>query len=105
MTKAQEWSDEDIRKLIELRREGRTYANIGEVLGRSMHSIVCKAANIRKMIVEQPQKPHQVIAVARPMSRSEAFTSRFFGDPPPGRSALDQRASQSIPSNKRQQNG
>lgn len=105
MTHGQEWSVEEIQRLIDLRREGRTYADIGEALGRSKHSIVCKAANIRPMIVEQSQKPRQAIPAARPMSRSEAFTSRLFGDPPPGRSALDQRASQSIPSNKRQQNG
>lgn len=105
MTRAKDWSDQDIQTLVDMSAKGFTHREIGQAIGRSHHAVAGKASNIRQLMTVKRETPKQVITVARPMSRSEAFTSRFCGDPPPGRSALDQRASQSIPSNKRQQNG
>lgn len=105
MTRAQDWSDEDLQKLIEMRSEGFSYNEIARELGRTFNAVAGKCSNMRRLMPKTDAAPRQVITSSRTQTRSEKLTSVFFGDPPPGRSALDQRASQSIPSNKRQQNG
>lgn len=105
MTRAQDWSEEDLQKLIDMRRDGFSYNEIARELGRTFNAIAGKCSNMRRLMPKAEAAPKQVISVARSQTRSERFTSFLLGDPPPGRSALDQLASQSIPSNKRQQNG
>lgn len=102
MTRAQDWSDEDLQKLIEMRSEGFSYNEIARELGRTFNAVAGKCSNMRRLMPKADVAPRQVVTSSRSQTRSEKLTSVLFGDPPPGRSALDQRASQSIPSNKRQ---
>lgn len=100
-----EWSDEDLQKLVEMRQAGFTFSEIAKEIDRTTNAVAGKCSNMRRLMPKPQAAPKQVISVARSQTRGERFTSFLLGDPPPCRSALDQRASQSIPSNKRQQNG
>src|ERR1041384_8045722 len=100
-----EWSDEDLQKLVDMRHAGFSYNEIARELDRTFNAVAGKCSNMRRLMPKAEALPRQMLSVKRVQTRGERFTSFLLGDPPPGRSALDQRASQSIPSNKRQQNG
>lgn len=99
------WSEEDLQKLVEMRQAGFSFSEIAKEIDRTTNAVAGKCSNMRRLMPKADPLPKQVISGARSQTRGERFTSFLLGDPPPGRSALDQRASQSIPSNKRQQNG
>ncbi len=47
ITNGEEWTQEEIDKMLEMSQEGKSNANIGNVLGRSRHAVCTKLRNIR----------------------------------------------------------
>lgn len=82
------WTEQEIAKILALRDEGLIPADIGPIVGRTPASVQSKLANYvsinRQAMVVPPM-------VRRCVSRSDYVTQTLMGDPPAGRSALDQR--------------
>ena len=85
------WSDHEIRILIAMSREGATQTEIAATIGRSLSAVVSKVSSLKSTINKQPDPVAPVYAPRAGLSRAERLTAGFFGDPPLGRSALDQR--------------
>lgn len=100
------WSPEKLRVALEMRANGATYMEIGKVIGLSHVSVSIELANApcprkaseRRMdnarTTEASRAPNTVLIERE--RRAEAadrrnYTQTFFGDPPPGFSALDQK--------------
>lgn len=84
------WSEAELKTLISMRRENRSFVEISDVLGRSYDAVTGKASNIRSLIQLSEPKAQRASTAPRKQTRAEAFTGRLMGDPPLGRSALDQ---------------
>ena len=92
------WSSDDLAALQRLREvDGLTWSAIGRLLGRNLSSCHGRYHCMRRLVVEPKRErvpaPAAVFAerAARQALQHRDFTSEFFGDPLPGRSALDQR--------------
>jgi len=109
------WTPEQDARLLELRRDGQTWAAIGEFLARTEHACKnrhlyitdeafrakkCERNHDRKFIPrhryrttkDETEAPPPSLIAARD-ARSNAprsLTAMFFGDPPTGYSALDE---------------
>jgi predicted nucleic acid-binding Zn ribbon protein len=46
----QPWTKEEVKKLIQLRNEGRTYREIAQILGRTVYSVRWKAKTLKEVI-------------------------------------------------------
>lgn len=85
------WSDHDERVLVSMARQGDSPAEIADVLGRTVSATVSKISSLKTTINKQPDPVAPVYQPRPGLTRAEKLTQRFFGDPPLGRSALDQR--------------
>lgn len=73
--------------LIRMRRDNASFAEIAAALNRSVPSVLNRASSLRSTIVD-----HAGIIMPAPVQyRHTNLTALVCGDPPPGRSALDQR--------------
>lgn len=95
------WTKAEIEKLKAMCAAGYTYVAAAQELGRTKDSIHGKARNMGLVFAKaapgvRPGKPStpapEPILPAVPRYRS--FTAALFGDPPIGRSALDQKRRQ-----------
>ena len=88
------WSDHEIRLLVSMCREEVPYTDIAETLGRTLSAVTSKVSNLKTTINKQPDPVAPVYAPRPGLNRAQRLTASFFGDPPLGRSALDQRTQQ-----------
>lgn len=86
------WSREEIAELVRLRTvEGLAFPAIDLILGRAI------GASVQKFHTRRPDPPAGVRFVTRAIHapkfvpEHESLTAAFFGDPLPGRSALDKK--------------
>jgi hypothetical protein len=82
------WTEEEIAILIDMKRRGHSIPEIASELGRGENSVANRASSLRSTIVDGAGivfRPPQAFVHAD-------LTAKIMGDPPPGRSALDQRA-------------
>jgi hypothetical protein len=88
------WSEHEIRTLITMAREQVPYPEIAETLGRTVSAVTSKVSSLRSAINKEPDPVAPVYAPRPGLSRGERLTATYFGDPPMGRSALDQKQAQ-----------
>lgn len=102
MTNQKLWTEQEWAEAQQMRREGRSYRIIAELLGRSGKSVQDKfaresgrreretvrvsAARPTDEMLEQVNRKYEALA-------RRNLTASLMGDPPPGFSALEQRAS------------
>ena len=105
-----EWSAAELNRLKELIGIGMPYREIAAELGRTTRAVNHKGGKLRKKMRIKPVKAVAVEQRQAPWSRASArpsdeqiadrdrravaersLTAEVFGDPEPGRSALDQR--------------
>ncbi len=119
MARARTWTDERYALMEELRKKRRKWKEIGQIIGVSgalcckkylEHKAKIRIAERRKQLdalgprkpppaslpasaaSDQPQRYFSDIdADLRTRIARQGLTAGVFGDPPPGRSALDQR--------------
>lgn len=104
--KRQTWAPEEVRLLVHLREvERKTWVEINAVLGRKAPDACCnKYASLRRAAApptaakfdgRSATRTREQAAFAARDARSAggpiSITAWVFGDPPPGRSALDQK--------------
>jgi hypothetical protein len=85
------WTEADVQTLIRMVTiEGKTYADVDRTLGRSEGASAEKFNRLRR---PETTRGFEVRAIHTPknLPQHDSITSAFFGDPLPGRSALDQR--------------
>lgn len=95
--KTREWTEAEIQQLKDMRAKGMTYVDISKQIKRS----VCSAQRMGSMLgltrefSDQSAAAHRDAQTLVPaVDRSKmSITALMLGDPPPGRSALDQGAS------------
>lgn len=80
------WTDDEVSRLIEMKRSGTDKRDIAAELGRTVESCANKLSSIVSLI-----KVPEPMEAAEPVVRHKSFTAFVMGDPLPGRSALDQR--------------
>lgn len=98
------WKSEDDRELMALRRQGKTWAKVGEAMGRSRNSVQARAERLmwgsdevytRLRIPASWTEPPSTVLAEREQRvgarERMSLTASLCGDPPPGYSALDQR--------------
>lgn len=101
------WTPERIRIAFEMRAEGATFMEIAKVIGLSHVAVSTELADApcpRKpserridnaRTTEASRAPSDVLAERERRAAAadlRNYTQTFFGDPPPGYSALDKRA-------------
>ncbi|WEK05751.1 MAG: hypothetical protein P0Y65_05710 [Candidatus Devosia phytovorans] len=88
------WTEADCLQLEKLIKEGLSYDEISEIIGRSPLSVAGKANNmgLAKFKGGEGAKAFEAAKSLIPtVSVHQSTFARWMGDPPPGRSALDQR--------------
>jgi hypothetical protein len=85
---SKEWTEAETTVILEMRAAGYGAAAIAPVLGRSRVSVQNRISNLP---ISAPPKPAPAPCERRCASRAEFVTATLMGDPPHGRSALDQR--------------
>ncbi|WP_108397575.1 hypothetical protein [Devosia submarina] len=88
------WSEHETRTLIPMAREEASYSEIAKTLGRTLSGVTSKVSSLRSAINKTPDPVAPVYAPRPGLSRGERLTATYFGDPPMGRSALDQKQAQ-----------
>ncbi|MCP1832802.1 hypothetical protein [Bradyrhizobium sp. USDA 4545] len=93
---ARPWTDAEHRRMLKMKAEGHKWPAIGAALGRTEYAVAARyrehasdggiSRNVRKAQSEA-FIARQAIYDLPPRS----LTAEFFGDPLPGRSALDRR--------------
>jgi hypothetical protein len=83
------WTDAETATLTRLRADGKTASEIAAVLGRSVQAVSSKTSDTPRLVAEVAPLPAPSIHICS--TRSEFVTATLMGDPPTGRSALDQR--------------
>ncbi|MES5483604.1 hypothetical protein QMZ05_12670 [Bradyrhizobium sp. INPA03-11B] len=94
------WTDDEHRRMLKMKADGHKWPAIGAALHRTAYAVAARyrehtgdigiSRNVRKAQSEAFQA-RQAIYDLPPRS----LTAEFFGDPLPGRSALDRRQQQS----------
>lgn len=84
------WTDHEVNTLVTMRRRGMSIGECAAALERSSDAIAAKASNLRSRINPKVEVSAPVVVRAF-ASRAEMVTATLCGDPPAGRSALDQR--------------
>ena len=95
MKTSKAWTEEDHRRLCAMVEDGQSWKEIGIALGRTEQACythhrrghVPRGPKNRRRSLDSAFQARQAIAELPPRS----LTAEFFGDPLPGRSALDQR--------------
>lgn len=83
-----EWTEAETTVILEMRAAGYGAAAIAPMLGRTRASVQNRINNLP---ISAPPKPVPAPSARRCYSRAEFVTASLMGDPPAGRSALDQR--------------
>ncbi len=87
--KRRPWTEEDWTELKRLRAAGERWAAIDKALGRGPRTSRCKWEN--EMAKERIRADKSAGALRPAPAEYQSLTAAFFGDPLPGRSALDRR--------------
>lgn len=85
------WTEKDVQTLIRLRTiEGKQFNEIDVELRRAAGASSAKFYQLRR---PEATQGYEVRAIHAPVNlpQHDSITAEFFGDPLPGRSALDQR--------------
>lgn len=85
------WSPEETAILTRMRLDGAEASEIAKVLGRSVAAVSSKTSDMSPIGVDDTPPPASQVRICS--TRAELVTATLMGDPPHGRSALDQRAS------------
>jgi hypothetical protein len=85
------WSEEEWAHLQRLRAQGESWSAIDEALGRKPSTSRAKWENERGK--ERARAKSEARTVRPAPAEHQSLTASFFGDPLPGRSALDRRQS------------
>lgn len=93
------WTEEDEAVLRRMHAEGATAAEIGLALNRHREVVRVKARYLGLALKARPLRTAEERPAPRvrpsgptpPVVHYSSITARVFGDPPPGRSALDQK--------------
>jgi hypothetical protein len=94
------WQDQDEAELKRLSGEGKKPSEIAAIMGRSIPAVEAKLFRMRNYaprVHHERASPATVVSQSalddrnRRMMAQRSLTAQFFGDPEPGRSALDQR--------------
>lgn len=85
------WTEKEWATLKRMRAEGALWTAIDEALGRQPKSSRSKWENERGK--ERVRADVAARAVRPVLAEHQSLTAAFFGDPLPGRSALDRRQS------------
>lgn len=80
------WAPEELDRLMTLRSSGTSIDDISEILGRTREAVINRLASLTSLMPKRVAEPERV-----PLFIHSNLTARVCGDPPPGRSALDQR--------------
>jgi hypothetical protein len=86
------WFEHEQRVLVSMARQGASPADIAQTVGRTLQATVSKISSLKTTINKQPDPVAPVYQPRPGLNRAQRLTAKFFGDPPNGRSALDQRA-------------
>ncbi len=84
------WTDAETAILTRMRADGRQVSEIAAVLGRSIPAVSSKTSDQPRLGTDDAPAPAPSIRICS--TRAEYVTATLLGDPPAGRSALDQRA-------------
>lgn len=89
MREFRKWTADEVETLKTMLDAGARYAAIAKVLGRTEGSVSRKACDAGLVIPE----PSVRAVIPKPVTprNTSTLTAFILGDPPPGRSALDQR--------------
>ncbi len=94
---AREWTEAEEQQLMDMRAQGRSYRDCAKALKRSLCSAQEKGyrLGLNYEFKEHSAGAHREAQALIPrIDRSKmSLTALMLGDPPPGRSALDQGAS------------
>ncbi|KGT75821.1 hypothetical protein MA20_32035 [Bradyrhizobium japonicum] len=90
------WSEEDWTTLKRMRAEGESWTAIDKALGRAPRTSRSKWENEQGK--ERARADKAAGAIRPTPAEHQSLTAAFFGDPLPGRSALDRR--QAVVSNR-----
>lgn len=82
------WTETEIELLTEMRQDGKTNKEMAKALRRSEASVSSQTSNI---VTRNEVIPAPAPTVRKCSTRAEFVTASLMGDPPSGRSALDQR--------------
>lgn len=90
------WTEKDVEELIRLRTiEGKEFREIDCALGRIKGTSCAKFYSLRRPEAKAKVGggPFEIRAIhaSNRLPQHDSITAEFFGDPLPGRSALDQR--------------
>lgn len=90
------WSQREYARACELREQGVTLVKIANLLGRKFSSVQTKLSGpaLRTYVVPKLDVPPTLLEQRERLEAARdrrTFTQTFFGDPPPGYSALDRR--------------
>ncbi|WP_439399016.1 hypothetical protein ACRQ5Q_16795 [Bradyrhizobium sp. PMVTL-01] len=83
------WTEEEWATLQRMRADGVSWSAIDQALGRQPKSSRSKWENERAK--ERIRADKAAAASKPPPAEHQSLTAAFFGDPLPGRSALDRR--------------
>lgn len=95
------WTAAELARFLEMREANYSFDAIGKEIGRSAKAVECKHAQLRAELMHtqaQALKADEALRLAERLARADSaphhrlsLSQVLFGDPPPGRSALDQR--------------
>ena len=86
-------TQQEIDGILEQRRQGKTNKQVADYFGASIHTVK-NLCNVHGLFTQAESTVRSVDSQAMRLKRqipkdTRTFTSRLFGDPLPGRSALD----------------
>lgn len=98
MTRGPRWTAEEVNKLRDCAARNLTPTQTAEVVGRSAAACLGKAATLELSLAKESrlrrcnrEVEETLQAAIPPAPRYASRTAMIFGDPPIGRSALDQK--------------
>lgn len=94
---AREWTEAEAQQLKKMRRDGMSYPAIARAMNRTTSSVEGKGNNLGlgtefRELGARAYRDTQAL-IPRVDRSKMSMTALMLGDPPPGRSALDQGAS------------
>lgn len=100
--KSSHWTDAEVALLIRLASEGHTASSAAAIIGRPRAGVRHKGYMIGHPLRYEstwspPKEPKIDTPTPKPVAsrNTTSLTAMFFGDPIPGRSALDQKLAKS----------
>jgi transposase len=98
-TKTQYWTEEEHAQLMRLVRQGKKWPEVAAILGRSVSAVQTRHHDFKDGggFRRTDRANYQIAEAARAevaMLEHKTLTAAFFGDPLPGRSALDRKSAE-----------